>query len=59
MEVTLNPMQDIPQRVARPGEPDIAVVLVGRGSLYTRQPAEELSGLARRLRSACPEWLVE
>lgn len=37
----------------------IAVVLVGRGSLYTRQPAEELFNLARRLRSACPEWLVE
>ena len=37
----------------------IAVVLVGRGSLYTRQPAEELSNLARRLRTTCPEWLVE
>ena len=37
----------------------IAVVLVGRGSLYTRRPAEELSNLARRLRSVCPEWLVE
>ena len=59
MEVTLNTMQDTPLRVARPGEPDIAVVLVGRGSLYTRQPAEDLSNLARRLRSACPEWLVE
>ena len=39
--------------------PAIAVVLVGRGSLYTRQPAEELSALSRRLRSAHPEWLVE
>ena len=37
----------------------IAVVLAGRGSLYTRQPAEELSALARRLRSAQTEWLVE
>ena len=59
MEVTLNTRQDIPLRVAQPGEPDIAVVLVGRGSLYTRQPAQDLSNLARRLRSACPEWLVE
>ena len=59
MEVTLNTMQDTPLRVARPGEADIAVVLVGRGSLYTRQPAEDISNLARRLRSACPEWLVE
>ena len=52
-------MQDIPLQVAQPGESDIAVVLVGRGSSYTRQPAEELSKLARRLRTACPEWLVE
>lgn len=52
-------MQDTPLRVARPGEPGIAVVLVGRGSLYTRQPAEDLSNLARRLRSVRPEWLVE
>ena len=37
----------------------IAVVLVGRGSLYTRQPADELSALARLLRSAHPEWQVE
>ncbi len=59
MEVTLNTRQDIPLRVAQPGEPDIAVLLVGRGSLYTRQPAEDLSNLARRLRSAYPEWLVE
>lgn len=59
MEVTLNTRQDIPLRVAQPGEPDIAVLLVGRGSLYTRQPAEGLSNLARRLRSAYPEWLVE
>jgi len=59
LEVTLNTRQDIPLRVAQPGEPDIAVLLVGRGSLYTRQPAEDLSNLARRLRSAYPEWLVE
>ena len=59
MEVTLNTRQDIPLRVAQPGEPDIAVLLVGRGSLYTRQPAGDLSNLARRLRSAYPEWLVE
>ena len=59
MEVTLNTRQDIPLRVAQPGEPDIAVLLVGRGSLYTRQLAEDLSNLARRLRSAYPEWLVE
>lgn len=52
-------MQDIPLRAVRPGGPDIAVVLVGRGSLYTRQPAEELSALSQRLRSAHPEWLVE
>ena len=58
MEVTLNTMQDTPLRAARPGEPDIAVVLVGRGSLYTRQPAEELSSVADNLRSKHPTWLV-
>ena len=35
-----------------------AVVLVGRGSLYTRQPAVELSALADNLRSKHPAWLV-
>ena len=51
-------MQAIPQQVAQPREPDVSVVLVGRGSLYSRQPAEELSILARRLRTARPKWLV-
>ena len=37
----------------------IAVVLVGRGSLYNRRSAEELSSLAGRLRSASPEWQIE
>ena len=56
LELTLNATQDM---AAQPGKPDIAVVLVGRGSSYSRQPAEDLSSLACRLRSACPEWLVE
>ena len=57
-EATLDTKQGIPLQIDRPGEPDIAVVLVGRGSLYTRRPAEELSILARRLRTARPKWLV-
>ena len=51
-------MQDLPRKVAQPGEPDIAVVLVGRGSSYTLQPAEELSSLADNIRSKHPTWLV-
>ena len=35
-----------------------AVVLVGRGSLYSRQSAVELSSLADNLRSKHPAWLV-
>lgn len=42
-----------------PERQTIAVVLVGRGSLYTRQSAKELSSLAGSLRSAGPEWLIE
>ena len=34
------------------------VVLVGRGSLYTRQPGEELADLAEHLRSSGADWVV-
>ena len=54
----MNTMQDIPLQPAQSHEPDIAVVLVGRGSFYTRQPAKELSALADDLRFKHPTWLV-
>ena len=59
LDITLNTMQGIPRQAAQSSESDVAVVLVGRGSFYTRQPAQDLSNLARLLRAACPEWLVE
>ena len=34
------------------------MVLAGRGSLYTRQPSEELSGSVRRLLAAGSQWLI-
>ena len=34
------------------------MVLVGRGSFYTRRPSEELSSLADNLRSKNPNWLI-
>ncbi len=36
----------------------IGVVLVGRGSLYSRQPSEELADLAEHLRSLGAGWVV-
>ena len=51
-------MQAISQQDAQPDGPDVAVVLIGRGSLYTRQPAEELSSLADDIRLKHPAWLV-
>ena len=36
----------------------MGVVLVGRGSLYSRQPARELESLAEHLRSSNPRWVV-
>ena len=36
----------------------IGVVLVGRGSLYSRQPGEELAALADHLRSLDAGWVV-
>ena len=47
-----------PQNGRTPGS-NIGVVLVGRGSLYTQQPAEELAVLAQHLRSSNPTWVVE
>ena len=39
-------------------DPRVGVVLVGRGSLYSRQPGEELAALAGHLRSSDVGWLV-
>ena len=36
----------------------IGVVVVGRGSLYSRQPGEELAALADHLRSLDAGWVV-
>ena len=58
-EATLSTNQDRPLQIAPSNEPDVAVVLAGRGSLYTRQPSKELYGLARRLLSAGSQWLIE
>ncbi len=38
--------------------PRIGVVVVGRGSLYTLQPAAELEALAKHLRSSNAGWVV-
>ena len=57
-ELSMNTIQDKSLQVSQHHEPDIAVILVGRGSLYTQQPAEELSSLADELRFKHPTWLV-
>ena len=53
---------DETSKVSRPDghitAPNIGVVLVGRGSLYSRQPGEELAALSERLRSFDAGWVV-
>ena len=47
-----------PKDHGRTAANDIGVVLVGRGSLYSRQPETELAGLADHIRSLGTGWVV-
>ena len=54
----LDPTPEAPRRDGQTPASNIGVVLVGRGSLYTRQPGDELTALAEHIRSYDAGWVV-